>query len=642
MNTLRKLIGFVFVAAFALASGAAVAADKQYILTVAASAALPQPAFTFTFTNDGNSSFNALQLNLPSGWSVSAAGGVTSSRGTATFTSTARNVIYVQNINLPNGAGQSMTVTVTGVTGGASTCGSAQSGDWTAQPWTGSSVGSGQIFSPKTPFSKYPYPVSTQVPASCFTVTSSSSDTAKGNISPLTQSVNAGGSAQFTIAPVTGYHWTTPGGTCPAGTLNGLSYSTGAINANCTVIANFAIDTFTVSTSFDATKGSISPTSRTDVQYNSTTSFTVAPLSGFHVTGVSGCGGTWDQNVGGSTYTTGSITQACTVSATFAANTLTVTLPNAYINTPFDVSVAYDGAAPANLNLSWTCSSGDTGSQTKSSPPASSPTTFSVTLTKYDSCTFTASDSNYASGSASLATVYTGDLGCTDSTRKAGTLDPSALKTYVQATDQGKWGLLRGSNKPNSDSCVPVPYIFELDVLSPRQQSRFIVPDPSVAPKQGVSAKYTVVWGRFDVVGDASNIWGSKRPNVSWGIANPVAGSNDFVPALPCVMDPDNPDLKVSTSTPYYPNGFVSVPTADLDKLLPVIPDVAPFNTYSATDTRHSQYKYDGIKKAKMCIAQQGWTATGTDESNPLTGTPTTVQIWTSVIDQGDGYMNLE
>jgi hypothetical protein len=34
----------------------------------------------------------------------------------------------------------------------------------------------------------------------------------------------------------------------------------------------------------------------------------------------------------------------------------------------------------------------------------------------------------------------------------------------------------------------------------------------------------------------------------------------------------------------------------------------------------------------------------GTDAANPLdtTSDPATVQVWTSVIDQGDGFMNLE
>lgn len=639
MNTFRKLIGIFFAAAFALVSGATLAGEKQYILTVTSSTATPAPAFTFKFTNDGNSSFNALTLSLPSGWTLSQAGGATSSRGTASVNA-ARNVVSVENINLPTGSGQFMTVTVTGVTG---TVCAGQSGDWTAQPWTGSAVGSGQKFNPK-PGSVYP--VSTTVPATCFTVTPSSSDPTKGSISPSTpQTVNGGATRQFTLAPVLGYHPTTPSGTCPAGTLTGNSYTTGAIVADCTVIANFAIDTFTVSTSFDATKGSISPTSRTGVAYNTTTTFDVAPLPGFHTTSVSGCG------VGaptGTTYTTAAITAACTVSATFAANTLSFTEPTSasIAPPPLSVAVTYNGPPPASVTLAWNCiPASGSGSQTVTAP-TSSPVNFSVAFTKNGTCTLTASAPNYTSFTSAAFPVYTGDLGCDSTNRKGGTLNPSALVTYVKKDDQGKWGLIRGNNKEVTDPiCAVVPYVFDLDVMNTPQTSKFIVPDFSITG-QKVSVKYTVVWGRFDVVGDASNIWASKRPKVSWGIASPVAGTNDFVPALPCVLDPDNPDL---AST--YPNGFASVSTADMDKLLPKIPDLPPFSDlYNASTCANcikgnpNYPQYQPGQKAKMCIAQQGWTATGSDATDPLDVSvdPATVQIWTSVIDQGDGYMNLE
>ena len=89
----------------------------------------------------------------------------TSSRGTATINGA---TVTVNSINLPTGAGQSMTVTVTGVAGVANLCSSGQSGNWTAQPWTGSSVGNGQKFNPK-PSSTYPVP--TSIPATCYTLT---------------------------------------------------------------------------------------------------------------------------------------------------------------------------------------------------------------------------------------------------------------------------------------------------------------------------------------------------------------------------------------------------------------------------------------------------------------------------------------
>jgi hypothetical protein len=543
MHTANKFLGLLLCAVFALLSSAALAGEKQYILTVTSSPATPAPAFKFRFTNDGNSSFNALTLSLPQGWTITAAGGASATRGTATLNA-ARNVVSVQNINLPTGAGQFMEVTVTGVSAGTA-CGG-QSGQWAAQPWTGSSVGSGQKFNPKP---NSGYPVSTTLPNVCFTITATAG--ANGSISPSGAVSVAGGSSQsFTITPN----------------------------------AKYRIDTLTVDGN------------------------AVAPAS---------------------PYVFSAVSADHTIAATFAQNALSLSAPSsAIVDTPFDVTVGLNGGpSPTGLAVAWTC-----GTTTGSGVPSQSdPLKFAVTLTKTGSCTVTASAGNYMSASATVANVYSGTLGCDSSTNAAGDLNPSDLKTYVKKTDQGKWGLVRGNNK-DSETCVVVPYTFEVDVFASPQSSKFIVPDPAAAPFQKVAAKYVVVWGRFDVIGDASNIWASKRPNVSWGVANPVAGTSDFVPALPCVLDPDNPDL---AST--YPNGFVSVPTADLDKLLPVIPNVAPYNT-----NPHSQFQPG--QKAKMCIAQQGWTAVGTDAANPLdtTSDPATVQVWTSVIDQGDGFMNLE
>ncbi|MBI4685575.1 MAG: hypothetical protein HY755_10285 [Nitrospirae bacterium] len=110
-------------------------------------------------------------------------------------------------------------------------------------------------------------------------------------------------------------------GTCPTGILSGNSYTTGAITANCTVIANFAINTYTVTPSAGS-GGSINPNTPQTVNYNSTIAFTVTPNAGYHIASVTGCGG----SLNGNTYTTGSITANCNVSATFSINTSTYTV----------------------------------------------------------------------------------------------------------------------------------------------------------------------------------------------------------------------------------------------------------------------------------------------------------------------------
>jgi uncharacterized repeat protein (TIGR01451 family)/uncharacterized protein (TIGR03382 family) len=77
--------------------------------------------------------------------------------------------------------------------------------------------------------------------------------------------------------------------------------------------------TYTVSTQVTEGQGSLSPTSAT-VAHSETTTFTVTPATGYVVKAVSGCGG----SLAGSLYTTGAITSACTVTATFELKQYTV------------------------------------------------------------------------------------------------------------------------------------------------------------------------------------------------------------------------------------------------------------------------------------------------------------------------------
>jgi len=77
-------------------------------------------------------------------------------------------------------------------------------------------------------------------PVETFTVTPSVG-TPSGTISPDTaQIVNSGSTTNFTLTADSGFHIDTVGGTC-GGTLNGSVYTTNAVTADCTVIANFAV-----------------------------------------------------------------------------------------------------------------------------------------------------------------------------------------------------------------------------------------------------------------------------------------------------------------------------------------------------------------------------------------------------------------
>ena len=135
--------------------------------------------------------------------------------------------------------------------------------------------------------------------------------TGSGSITPGNQSVDYGQSATFTVSPDAHFHLVGFGSTC-TGTPNGNTYTTGAITADCTVTANFAIDSFTISGAVSGGHGSISPTSFAGA-YGATPSFTLIPDAYYHVASVSGCGGT----LNGNSYTIAPIAGPCTVSATF-------------------------------------------------------------------------------------------------------------------------------------------------------------------------------------------------------------------------------------------------------------------------------------------------------------------------------------
>ncbi|NLN11086.1 MAG: hypothetical protein GX178_05685 [Acidobacteria bacterium] len=71
-----------------------------------------------------------------------------------------------------------------------------------------------------------------------YTVTSSVGMPA-GTIAPPSQTVAHGATATFTLTPDSGFEIDGVGGTCPAGSLAGNVYTTGAITADCEVVANF-------------------------------------------------------------------------------------------------------------------------------------------------------------------------------------------------------------------------------------------------------------------------------------------------------------------------------------------------------------------------------------------------------------------
>jgi hypothetical protein len=157
-------------------------------------------------------------------------------------------------------------------------------------------------------------------------------DPSWGTIDPDTQqTVNDGATTQFTLSPTSGHHVDTVGGTC-GGTLDTDTnvYTTNAVTADCSVIANFAVDVVThkvtPSVGTDPSWGTIDPDTQQTVNDGATTQFTLSPTSGHHVDTVGGtCGGTLDTDT--NVYTTNAVTADCSVVANFASDSCTTGSP---------------------------------------------------------------------------------------------------------------------------------------------------------------------------------------------------------------------------------------------------------------------------------------------------------------------------
>ncbi len=158
---------------------------------------------------------------------------------------------------------------------------------------------------------------------------------ANGNMNPSTaQTVEHGQSSLFTITPDTGYHIASVTG-C-GGTLDGSTFTTAAITADCTVTASFEINRYTVIPAPGA-NGNMNPSTAQMVDYGQSMLFTITPDTGYHIASVTGCGGTLD----GSIFTTATVTADCMVSATFNPYIVAAAGPNGSITPAGDITVIY-------------------------------------------------------------------------------------------------------------------------------------------------------------------------------------------------------------------------------------------------------------------------------------------------------------
>ena len=169
----------------------------------------------------------------------------------------------------------------------------------------------------------YPAPIQT------YTITFNSNGGTSG--STAIQTITSGASANLnsngfikTGSTFAGWATTATGAVAYA---NNASYTMGT--SNVTLYAKWTVNNVTFSvTPAPVSNGFISPNTPQSVNSGSTKTFTITPNSGYVISTVTGCG---NGTRSGNTYTTGVITSACTVSASFTA------LANSHFHNYFQV-----------------------------------------------------------------------------------------------------------------------------------------------------------------------------------------------------------------------------------------------------------------------------------------------------------------
>ena len=239
-----------------------------------------------------------------------------------------------------------------------------------------------------------------------FAITMVASPTAGGTLTctpnpvtfGLTSTCTATPNAGYTIAPfIAAAAASTSGKAISPAASGGISgcggvgsssspYTTGAITAACTVTANFVLSTFPITVVASPAAGGTVSCAPNPANFGTTSTCTAAANTGYTFTGMSGCGGVAATT---SPFTTGAISAACTVTATFTPITIPVSAiaiaagggsitcsPNPV---PFGGTSTCTGAA--NLGFRLTSISGCGGTATTSSPFVTGPLTTACTVT---------------------------------------------------------------------------------------------------------------------------------------------------------------------------------------------------------------------------------------------------------------------
>lgn len=160
-------------------------------------------------------------------------------------------------------------------------------------------------------------PVSTPHPAPTptYNVTATAGD--GGTISPGSATVTEGNTTSFNVTADQGFDIANVSG-C-GGSLEGSTYTTGAISEDCSVSANFEQQMFSV-TATATDGGEVSPTNQS-IGYGEQAVVSYSATTGYELNSIQGCDG---EVTGDGTFTTSAITESCSVAASFSLLSFTI------------------------------------------------------------------------------------------------------------------------------------------------------------------------------------------------------------------------------------------------------------------------------------------------------------------------------
>ncbi|RVT47831.1 hypothetical protein EMM73_03510 [Rheinheimera sediminis] len=167
---------------------------------------------------------------------------------------------------------------------------------------------------------------------------------AGGTVTPASQRLVEGSSAQFSISPQAGYQIASATG-CN-GSLTGQSYKTAALTADCTVSVSFRLNSYAV-TATAGPGGSISPALQ-QVEHGNQAELQITTDNGYRISTATGCGG----SLNGDRYLTAAVTADCAVAVHFALKSYEVSAtagPGGSIS-PAQQQVEHGGRAVLQLS----------------------------------------------------------------------------------------------------------------------------------------------------------------------------------------------------------------------------------------------------------------------------------------------------